>query len=294
MPGVAAVDRFRTLLIDFHSRKIVAGFGDTSIRRRFGPAREAADGEAKGRQVGISYYLSARYGIRKGDTIELPTPEGPQKFIVGDVFSSYSTTSGFVYLDRKWLKKFWGLDDATQLAIYAQKGVDVDRLASEIRKRLLPRYSLDIMNNEVLRRRVFSIFDRTFSITYAIELISIIVSLIGVVNTLLALVLERKREISIIRYLGGSWKQIRETLVFSAGIVGIGGIVLGLFLGGFMSVIFIKVVNKISFGWMIHFRIPLLYLAAVSVLLFLTTLAAGLIPSKVARRIDPKRFITFE
>jgi putative ABC transport system permease protein len=120
------------------------------------------------------------------------------------------------------------------------------------------------------------------------------VSLIGVVNTLLALVLERKREISIIRYLGGSWKQIQATLVLAAGVVGIGGIILGAFMGLIMSVIFITVINKVSFGWEIHFQLPVLYLLLVTTLLFLTTLVAGVIPSRVARRLDPRNFISFE
>ncbi|OGW40945.1 MAG: hypothetical protein A2Y97_03140 [Nitrospirae bacterium RBG_13_39_12] len=118
--------------------------------------------------------------------------------------------------------------------------------------------------------------------------------MIGVINTLLALVFESKREISIIRYLGGSWKQIKQNLVLSAGIVGVTGIFLGTLLGPLMSIIFIHVVNKISFGWEIHFKIPFLYLSLVTIVLFLTTLTAGLIPSKIARKIDPRRFISFE
>jgi ABC-type antimicrobial peptide transport system permease subunit len=54
------------------------------------------------------------------------------------------------------------------------------------------------------------------------------------------------------------------------------------------------VINKISFGWEIQFRIPYLYLSGVTAVLFLTTLLAGLIPARVARRVDPKRFISFE
>ncbi len=295
-PEVAGIDRFRTLYIDFRGRKVVAGFGDTSVRNRFtgGGEKQGVSGTGAGREVGISNYLSARYGLKKGDTIELSTAAGKEKFVVKDTFSSYSTTSGFIYLDRKWLKKFWGLDDATQLGIYLGKGVDADEFIRRLRDRLGPGYSLDIMNNRELRERVVSIFDRTFAITYAIELISIIVSLIGVVNTLLAAVLERKREIGIIRYLGGSWKQIQSVLVISAGIVGIGGILLGGVMGLMMSVIFITVINKVSFGWEIHFHLPVLYLSLVTLVLFITTLVAGLLPARAARRIDPKRFVSFE
>jgi putative ABC transport system permease protein len=295
-PGVAGIDRFRTLYVDFHGRKVVAGFGDTAVQREFAHEREEQGVRETGigKEVGISSFLSTKYGLKRGDTIELSTPAGKETFVVRDTFSSYSTTSGFIYMDRKWLKQLWGLNDTTQLGLYLKKGVDADTFIRQLEERLTPEYSLDIMNNRELRERVVSIFDRTFAITYAIEFISIVVSLIGVVNTLLAIVIERKREISIIRYLGGSWRQIQAILVISAGIVGISGILLGVVMGLLMSVIFIAVINKVSFGWEIHFHMPVASLVIVTIVLLATTLCAGLIPAGVARRIDPKRFVSFE
>ncbi|HSB31935.1 MAG TPA: FtsX-like permease family protein [Candidatus Sulfobium mesophilum] len=300
MPEVAGVDRFRTLQIDFQGRKVVAGFGDREIRRRSGDVglaeeeRRAELDFGTDRIIGVSKFLGIKFDLKVGDTVELRTPRGVQKFVVYDIFSSYSTTSGFVYLDRKWLMKYWGLDDATQFAVYLRKGADVPAFISRLNEILRPRFSLSITNNSQLREQVLSIFDRTFAITYAIELISIIVSLIGVINTLLALVIEKKREISILRYLGGSWGQIRGKLVLSAGIVGVTGIFLGGIMGPLMSVIFIEVINKVSFGWEIHFHIPFYYLLIVTAVLFLITLSAGLIPLNVAKGVDPKRLISFE
>jgi putative ABC transport system permease protein len=297
---VKGIDRFRTLHLDFHGRKIVAGFGDIAAQMLYAPRNYDRDTEKRdggllrGQQVSISNYLSIKYGLKPGDRITLQTPGGPRSFTIYTTFSSYSTTSGFIYLDRKWLKKFWGLDDATQIAVYLNSGVDIDKFAAKLRDALSRRYSVEVMNNRELREKVLAIFNKSFAITYAIELISIIVSLIGVVNTLLALVLERKREISIIRYLGGSWEQIERMLVLSAGVVGISGIAMGALIGPIMSSIFIQVINKISFGWEIHLSIPAIYLTAVILILLLSTLAAGLIPARVARRTDPKRFISFE
>jgi putative ABC transport system permease protein len=294
--AVDAVDRFRTLHIDFFGKKVVAGFGDMQLQKRYrGGHQELAPEEAgQDKSVGISSYLGFRHNLKIGDTVDIRTPRGTEQFVVRDVFSSYSTTAGFIYLDRQWLKQFWGREDATQVALYLREGSDIDRFIGRLKEAVRGRYAVDIMNNDELRKRVLAIFDKTFAITYAIEAISIAVSLIGVVNTLLTFVLERKREISVIRYLGGSWQQITRVLVLSAGVVGIGGIVLGSFMGLAMSVIFITVINKISFGWEIQFRIPYLYLSGVTAVLFLTTLLSGLIPARVARRVDPKRFISFE
>lgn len=301
-PEVAGVDEFRALQLEFFSKKVVAGFADIEVKRKYARKRYfekkfdkvLAEMESDEKVAGISEYLSIKYGIKKGDTIELITPKGLVEFTVNDVFSSYSTTAGFIYIDRKWLKELWGLDDSTQFSVYVKEGIDIDQFIYKLKERLLPEYSLEIMNNQELRNKIMDIFNRSFAITYAIEIIAIIVSLIGVINTLLALVFERKREISIIRYLGASWKQIQQNMLLSAGIVGVTGIFLGMLLGTIMSFIFIHVVNKISFGWEIHFEIPFLYLLFIITILFFTTLIAGLLPSKVARKIDPRRFISFE
>ena len=301
LPEVAGVDRFRTLSISLFGRKVVAGFGDIALQRKlartgYGGSRTIERNREleSGRKVSISNYLGVKYGLKEGDTITLQTPRGKADFVVSDTYSSYSTTSGFIYMDRKWLNEYWGLDDATQLAVYLEKGADTGTAIRKLNRLLPAGYALEITNNRDLRKKVIAIFDKTFSITYAIELISIAVSLIGVVNMLLALVLERRREISVMRYLGGSWEQIRETFMISSGMVGIAGIALGTVMGLLMSIIFIQVINKISFGWEIQFGIPFHLIFLVWLFLLLTTLGAGLLPSRVARTIDPKKFISFE
>lgn len=301
-PEAEGIDRFRGMQLDLRGRKVIAGFADVGIKRRF-LSRKYADKEYEGvleemqgsePVAGISEYLSTKYGLKKGDTIGLKSPDGVIRFRINDVFSSYATTSGFIYIDRKWLKTYWGVDDSTQISVYLKENTDAEMFIRKIREKLLPRYSLEIMNNQELRNKIMDIFNKSFAITYAIELVSIIVSVIGVINTLLALVFERKREISIIRYLGGAWEQIRQTFILSAGVIGVTGIFWGALLGSLMSVILIYVVNKISFGWEIHFRIPFLYIFLVTAVLFLTTLLAGFLPSKIVKKIDPRRFVSFE
>ena len=300
-PEVAGVDKFRGMQLDLFGKKVIAGFADIEIKRKY-LHRKYSDTEYErilknmegSEQVaGISDYLSIRYRLKKGDLMELQSPAGKVAFRINDIFSSYATTAGFIYIDRQWLKKYWGLDDATQISVYLKEKSDPDQFIHKL-SAALQGYSLEIMNNQELRDKIFDIFNKTFAITYAIEFISILVSLIGVINTLVALVFERKREISIVRYMGGSWKQIQQSLMLSSGITGITGIFLGTLLGPLMSIILIRVVNKISFGWEIHFKMPVLSLAVVTLILFITTLLAGLLPSKVAQKIDPRRFVSFE
>jgi putative ABC transport system permease protein len=302
LPEVAGVDRFRALQVEVSGKKTIAGFGDTAVKRQhmskdykdkeYEKSLEQMSGNVP--VAGISDFLSMKLGFGKGDLISIHTPSGMQSFTVNDVFASYSTTSGFIYLDRKWLKEYWKIDDVTQFSVYLHEGADIDRTIQKIRSMLSHHYSLEIMNNRELREKVIKIFDKSFAITYAIELICLTVSLIGIVNTLLSLVFERKREFSILRYLGASWKQLERTFLLSSAFIGASGIFLGGLMGPLMSVIFIYVVNKVSFGWKISFHVPFLSLFLVICILFLTALLSGLLPSKAAKKIDPRRFISFE
>lgn len=301
-PEVDGVDRFRALHLDLFGKKVIAGFADVDVKRKFlhrkHPDRRfegiLSGLEADEPVVDVSDYLAAQHRLTERDSISIATPIGPVKFRINDISSSYSTTSGFLYFHRKWLTKYWGLDDTTQMSLYLRPGTDVDGFIARLKSRLLPHYALEIMNNGELRNRIMDIFNKSFAITYAIEIISIVVSLIGVVTTLLSLVIERRREISILRYVGTDWRRIRHAFMLSAGCTGVAGIALGTVLGLLMSIILIKVVNTLSFGWEIRFTAPLHLLAVLSALIFVTTLFAGYLPAVAAKKIDPKRFVSFE
>jgi putative ABC transport system permease protein len=299
LPGVENTGRFRALLVDLHGQKVVAGFGNSSSLWQYRPRISSDEKErlkrlAYYRELSISDYLAVKYGLKKGDTVELTTPKGRIAFTVNNAAISYSTMSGFLYMDRRWLKEYWGLDDATQLSVYLAKGWDAGRFKKEIGKALGKKYALEITDNAELRRDILGIFDKSFALTYTIELIAIVISLIGVVNALLILVFERKREIAVLRYLGASWRQIRDVMALTAGILGSAGTALGAVMGWAISIVITHVINRISFGWEVALRAPLLTLAALTALLIIATTAAGLVPAYLARKVDPKAFISFE
>jgi putative ABC transport system permease protein len=300
-PEVDDIGKFRALQIDFQGQKVVAGFGNTAIWSKYRKRMNLSTTEQEllqrlstGKKASISEYLKVKYGLMLGDEITIQTPRGKEAFTVNYTSISYSTTSGFIYMDRQWLKELWGMDDATQLTVYLKEGTDTEQFIMKQREQLSNTYALNIVDNSALRRESLDIFDKSFTLTYAIELIAIIISMIGVINTLLILVFEKKREISIIRYLGGSWHHITKTMILSGGLVGAAGIVFGIIMGPAISMVIIHVINKISFGWEVRLHVPFLYLTILMVILFLTTVLAGFIPSRVARKIDPKSFISFE
>jgi putative ABC transport system permease protein len=299
MPGVEKVGRYRALQLELLGQKVVAGFGNSDLLSKYRPNISSEEKEhlrrfAQYREISISDYLKVKYGLKRGDVVLLQTPKGKIAFTVLSTAISYSTMSGFLYLDRRWLKEFWGLDDATQLSVYLAKGQSAGSFIQKLKQKIGNSYALDITDNNDFRNAVLRIFDKSFALTYTIELIAIVISLIGVVNALLILVYERKREISVLRYLGATWKQISQVMVISASIVAIAGITLGFLMGSAISIVITHVINRISFGWEVSVRMPFLTIFLLMMLLFISTLAASLIPSYLARKIDAKTFISSE
>jgi putative ABC transport system permease protein len=299
MPGVEKVGRYRALQLDLFGQKVVAGFGNSDLLSKYRPnigseEKKRLQRLAQYREMSISDYLKVKYRLKRGDIVYLQTPKGKIAFTVTNTSISYSTMSGFLYLDRRWLKEFWGLDDATQLSVYLAKGQSAGRFIQQLKQTIGNSYALDITDNADFRHAVLRIFDKSFALTYTIELIAIVISLIGVVNALLILVYERKREISVLRYLGATWKQISRVMLTSAGIVAVAGIILGFLMGSAISIVITHVINRISFGWEVSVRMPFLTIFSLMLLLFISTLVASLIPSYLARRIDAKAFISSE
>ena len=144
-----------------------------------------------------------------------------------------------------------------------------------------------IFSDREIRGEAIRVFDRTFAITYALEAIAVLVAVMGVAGALLALVIDRRREFGLLRFLGASSRQIRKLILVEAGMLGLLANLAGFLLGYFLSRILIFVINKQSFGWTIRFHWPVGVLAGALTLVYTVTVLAGLYPAQVAVKLNP-------
>jgi len=155
-------------------------------------------------------------------------------------------------------------------------------------------YQLIVRSNRELKKDVLEIFDKTFAITYALEIIAIGVAVLGLFNTLISLILERKREVGILRFLGAFREQIKRVVLIEAGILGLIGSVMGLIAGVVVSIILIFVINKQSFGWTIQMHFPYWFLFLTTSLFWIVSTSAGLYPARLAAKLNPKEAVRVE
>src|SRR5262249_54079438 len=173
----------------------------------------------------------------------------------------------------------------SSLTLYLQPGADAETVKDRLVDALGGKHQLIFVTNGVLRREVMRIFDSTFAITYALELIAILVAGPGVISTLITLILERQGEIAILSFIGATRAQLRRMIVIEAVLIGGVGQAVGIIIGIMISLVLIYVINVQSFGWTIQFHMPYGFLIQSTVLMLAATAVAGLYPAARAARV---------
>ncbi|HEX3551158.1 MAG TPA: FtsX-like permease family protein [Candidatus Elarobacter sp.] len=292
LPGVASVDTLRAVEIPFRGRITNLAATDLStlgthrqLRVMGGAdlgtlARRLTDSDA----VLVSEPFATKFGVRDGDRVVLPTPSGPTSFAVAAIYEDYSSDAGVVLLDARTYRRLFRDEAINSIAIYAQPGSDLPRLRTAVLRALAPR-RVDVQTNRELRDVVVRIFDRTFAITYALDVIAVTIAVLGIVSTLFALVLERRREFGIMRYLGVTRGGVRAVVLAEAAGVGALGGVLGVAAGFALALLLIFVINRQAFGWLIELHVPWAFLAQTVAAVVAAAVLAGLYPARVAARI---------
>jgi putative ABC transport system permease protein len=202
------------------------------------------------------------------------------------VYYDYSSERGNIIMDRDTMLKYLPDETPSNLAVYVAPGTAVATVRNEI-VQAAANHRILIFSNANLRGEAIRIFDRTFAITYALEAVAIVVAVMGVAGALLALVIDRRRELGLLRFLGSSRNQIRKLIVVEAGLLGLLANVSGVILGFAMSLVLIFVINKQSFGWTIRFHWPVAITLGALTGVYLATVLAGLYPAQVAVGLNP-------
>jgi putative ABC transport system permease protein len=294
VPGVEAVDVFSGLEFRYAGQRASLGGQDTDVLYRFGRLRflpgEDRDTilrSLKGQNRAIvTQSFASKHNLRTGDEIRIPLRGTTVPLTVAGIYYDYTSERGFVIMDRAIMLKVLPGQPPTNLGVYLKPGENTDRVLDQIRRRTSA-YGIDAAPNRDLRRQAVLIFDRTFAVTWALEGVAIIVAMLGAANSLLAMVLSRRREFGLLQYLGGASAQIRRMILVEAGMIGLVANLLGLALGFALSLVLIYVINEQSFGWSIQFHPPWLLLFAALLLVWCVTIVAGIYPARVASRLNP-------
>ncbi|MDQ3283751.1 MAG: ABC transporter permease [Acidobacteriota bacterium] len=290
LPFVAGVDRVRGKDVLYRDTIISVGSGDFDVAIRRGdlpmvtprsPQKALRDAIRMHGAV-VSESFSIKFGKGVGDVVELPNG----RFPITGIYRDYSNDRGVVVMDRALYVRAFGDRAINTIVVYLKPGVTIPAARRMLESSFAPKHHAFVVTNGEIKKEVMRIFDQTFMITYALLGVAIVVAVLGIVNTLSALILERTRELALLRVGGLSTRELTTMIVLESSLLGIASTVAGLVMGYALSWILIYVINKQSFGWTIDFHTPAALIAASLVITFVTSALAGLAPARLARRID--------
>lgn len=258
----------------------------------------------------IGYRLAKRINANVGDSVHLFFLKSNNlenvsykagKFLVAGIFQSQMAQYDdlIVYADFDLVQQFMGIDknQATNIELMVDDVTKADKLGSELEKYLgYPYYSLTVFD---LHRSVFSWIElQKEPIPIILGLISIIAAF-NIITTLLILILEKMRQIGILRSLGMTKKQIVSLFVFAGVRLAMFGLTIGAAISLLLSILqkefgIIRLNGDIYFLDVLPISINPKHYLVVILITFVLSLLATIIPSIIASRVKIVNALRFK
>jgi putative ABC transport system permease protein len=294
LPGVTRVERVRLAEHDFRGQRISIDSLDTSA---FAPDRRgdfvfsAGDPAAAlaavrgGEAVLVSRNFARQFAVGVGDRLAIDTPAGRFEPTVAGVVVDYVSPRGSIVTTRDVWTHWWQDRAVNRFHVSLAPGTDLDVVRRAIATDVGRDEGLKVLTQRELYAYHQDAVRRAFRFTHALEVLPLLVAALGLAEALLAVALDRRRELALLRAAGTTRRQIARSVVAEAAGVGMLGFVGGLAMGLVLSVLWVRVNFAYQLGWDLDFylapgSLPIAALAAA-----LVSVPAGLLPARHIARL---------
>jgi putative ABC transport system permease protein len=281
----------------------------------------------------ISENFAAKHGVKKGDRITLPGGRhGPVTLEVIGLVVDYSWNHGTVILDWEHYRELFGDELVDVFDVYLRPGTDTIAFRQELqnwkepqicpealaglaaspsggfpgnvpwagvwhanrRTEARPGESLFILTRDELKDRIRQTIFQIYGIAFIQELIVGVVAVLGVIMALMISVLQRRRELGILRATGATRGQVVRTVLAEAVLMGVLGLLIGLIIGVPLECFVVRVVLFEEAGLVFPVRIPWADAGVIALLAVGAAALAGLGPAVHALRMRIPEAIAYE
>jgi putative ABC transport system permease protein len=246
-----------------------------------------------GDAVFLSSVLSEKYGLQRGDRLRLLTRRGEREFEVAGVVVDFYNQGRVLQTGWNDLRRYWGFNDASTFLIKLYPDRSPDAVRDRIKSLYGSSYHLTVDSNQAMRANAIAMIGQTTGMFDVLAMIAMIVAALGVVNTLTMNVVERTREIGMLRSLGMTRRQVSKMILAEAGLMGAIGGLMGLALGLLMSRTILASINSMA-GFSLTYVFSLEGIVVGLVLAFVVSQLAALWPARRASRLRVIEAIQFE
>jgi putative ABC transport system permease protein len=216
--------------------------------------------------------------------------DGTREFLVAGVWRDYARQNGAIAMNRSLYLEMTGDALVNDAALWLAEDATPAGAQHALRERL-PDARFEVATTRELRSISLATFDRTFAITYALEIAAVVIGLFGVSISFGAQALARRREFGVLRHIGMSRREIGAMLACEGGLVALLGCAFGLITGWGVGLILIHVVNRQSFHWSMELHMPWLPLAVLAALVAGAAIATAVWSGRAAMGEDVVRAV---
>ncbi|MFB0545367.1 MAG: ABC transporter permease, partial [Anaerolineae bacterium] len=270
-------------------------YGDNLLYLSADGSPEATWDAVRNGAVIVSEPFANRMGLPwLGGTVTLYTEDGPHTLPVAGIYYDYASSQGTVIMSLETYRQLWHDEAITALDLRLAPGADAEGVAHDLQDAVASLQRLFIRPDSALRHDVLVIFDRTFAITSALQLLATIVAFIGVLSVLLSLQLDKQRELGILRAVGLTARQLWGLVMLETGLMGAVAGLLAIPTGFALSLILTYIINQRSFGWTLQMQVkpaPFIQALAVAVI---AALLAGIYPTRRMSKMTTAEALRFE
>ncbi len=302
VPGVHLAYAFRKINLIYDGRRILVDAIDIEPSKAYSKFDMFVEGRKEDMirllpsqdNLVINESLATRYGLKKGDFIELPTPEGTRRFGIAGVVVAYESDSGVIWMDLQTYRKHWKDTVVDIFELIVEPGASVAAVRESILERFGKERALFVLPSREFKEEIGKMLDRSFSVNNAVVIVEMIIAGFGIVITLLASVLERTREIGILRSIGMTRRQVSRIVILESMLIGACGGILGSTAGILVGWLNLEGFFRIDMGASMRYavHVPSLVLALLTSVIIAAV--SGLYPAWRAARTNIVEALAYE
>jgi putative ABC transport system permease protein len=264
IPGVRRVQLVRDARIQFRKTPVmvvsveISSIAETAQRAPIaGNAPDMYRRTAAGEGLMVSENLAQLQHLKLGEMLEVPAPKGLIRLPIVGIVVDYSDQQGTILMDRSLFVRYWNDDSVNVVRVYLTPGA----LVPDVRQRILEKYAgqrqVFVLTNRELKSYILKITDQWFGLTSVQIAVAVLVAILGIVNTLTVSITDRRRELGVLRAVGGLRGQIRRTIWLEALSIGTLGLALGFTLGAINLYYILQIVHNDIAGMRLDYAFPI-------------------------------------
>jgi putative ABC transport system permease protein len=293
VPGIALVAGEQSTDVAYGGASIVlkscdaACFTDDRLYEwplEAGAMPDARDRVARGDAVLVTTSFARQFGLRTGETMTLAAPNGPVTLPIAGVSSGAPETAVFVTRDR--YVRGWNDTSIWTANVALDANAEYATVERRVQEKLGVKYRLLIRSSAELIEYFADQVRQAFSLQYLLEVVTLLLVASAIGDTLAASVLERRREIGMMRAVGLRRTHLVRIIVLEGVAIGVLGLVMATLTGLALGTFWVTTQFPALVGWDLDLHIPYEFAAAAMMLTLVLCVAASLLPGLRAARIS--------